>query len=179
MNKIWMIPALLAALSLFAGQAAAESYDGDDKQILIAKSDKSEQKMKQQHEKREKKDKKKKKDKRDKDKDKGRDKDKDKNRDKDRDQDRAKDKDRDGEKIYGNQLMTEQERIEHRERMRAAKTKEEREQIRRDHHRLMKERGRARGITLPDEPPADGGGMGPGGMGPRDGMGPGRGRGRQ
>ena len=72
------------------------------------------------------------------------------------------------EQIYGSQLMTKQERAEHRVEMRAAKTKEEREQIRKEHHERMKERARARGVSLPDEPPARGGGMGPrgGGMGP-------------
>jgi hypothetical protein len=86
------------------------------------------------------------------------------------------------EQIYGSQLMTPQERAEHRAKMRAAKTAEEREQIRKEHHKLMQERAKARGMTLPEEPPAKGGGMmmGPGGhrMGPGGGMGgPGGGRG--
>jgi hypothetical protein len=68
--------------------------------------------------------------------------------------------------IYGSQLMTKEERAEYRAKLRAAKTKEEREQIRKEHHERMKERAEAQGITLPDEPPAMGGGMGPrGGMG--------------
>lgn len=83
------------------------------------------------------------------------------------------------EQIYGSQLMTQQERAEYQAKMRAAKTAEERDQIRREHHALMKERAKARGMTLPDEPPARGGGMGPsGGMGPGSGMGPGGGMGR-
>jgi len=159
-----MIPALFAALSLFAGTASAGKENGELKQIQVAQNEKGEHKMKQQYEKKEKKEKKKKKDKKDKDKDKGRD--KDKSRDKDRDRDRDKDRDKrlgdDDDRTYGNQLMTEQERIEHRDRMRAATSDAERDQIRREHHELMKERGRARGITLPDEPPATGGGMGPG-----------------
>ncbi|MDD5401052.1 MAG: hypothetical protein PHQ93_07680 [Sulfurimonas sp.] len=77
------------------------------------------------------------------------------------------------EQIYGSQIMTQQERIEHLDKMRAAKTLEEREKIRKEHHELMKERAKAKGITLPDEPPARGMGVGPGG-----GMGPGGGRGR-
>lgn len=77
------------------------------------------------------------------------------------------------QQVYGSQLMTPQERSEYRAKMRAAKTLEEREQIRKDHHEAMKERAKARGVTLPDEPPARGGGMGPGG-----GMGLGGGRGR-
>lgn len=73
------------------------------------------------------------------------------------------------EQIYGSQLMTEQERIEHRSRMRAAKTVEEREQIRREHHELMKARAKQRGVMLPDDPPTRGGGM----MKPGGGRGPG------
>lgn len=59
--------------------------------------------------------------------------------------------------------MTPQERADQRAKMGAAKTAEEREQIRKEHHKLMQERAKARGMTLPDEPPAMGGGMGPGG----------------
>ncbi len=65
------------------------------------------------------------------------------------------------EQVYGSQLMTRQERAEYRVRMRTAKTAEEREQIRKEHHERMKERSRERGVTLPDEPPIKGGGMGP------------------
>ena len=78
------------------------------------------------------------------------------------------------EQIYGSQMMTQQEREEYRLRMRTAKTAEEREQIRKEHHERMKALAKERGMTLPDEPPARGGGMGPGGGG----MGPGGGRGR-
>ena len=80
--------------------------------------------------------------------------------------------------------MTQQERNEFRARMRAAKTVQEREQIRNQHHEQMQIRAKERGVTLPDEPPARGGGMGPGaeagwagGMGPGGGgMGGGMGR---
>ena len=73
--------------------------------------------------------------------------------------------------IYGSQLMTQQERSEYRVQMRNAKTAQEREQIRKEHHERMKVRAKEKGVTLPDEPPARGmgGGMGPGGGG----MGPG------
>ncbi len=89
----------------------------------------------------------------------------------------------DTEQIYGSQMMTQQERSEYQTRMRAAKTAEEREQIRQQHHEEMQARAKERGMTLPDEPPArgmgpSGGGMGPGGggMGPGGGgMGPGGG----
>lgn len=66
------------------------------------------------------------------------------------------------ERIYGSQLMTPQERSEHRARMRAAHSATEREQIRREHHRQIQERAKAHGITLPAEPPARGPGMGGG-----------------
>lgn len=72
--------------------------------------------------------------------------------------------------VYGAQMMTQQEMLEHRERMRAAKTLEERERIRAEHHQRMVIRARERGVTLPEEMPPRGG-MGPG-------MGPGWGGGR-
>jgi hypothetical protein len=71
--------------------------------------------------------------------------------------------------IYGSQLMTNQERIEHRNKMRAAKTAEEREQVRVQHHEQMQLRAKEQGVTLPDTPPAQGGGQGRS-------MGPGRNR---
>lgn len=75
------------------------------------------------------------------------------------------------EQVYGNQLMTPEERIEFRNKMRAAKTPQEREAIRAEHHTKMQARAKEKGVTLPDAPPAGGmgGGMGPGmggGMGP-------------
>ena len=71
------------------------------------------------------------------------------------------------EQIYGSQLMTQQERNEYRDKLRAAKTVEEREKIRKEHHENMKERAKAHGMVLPDEPPARGSGMrsGSGAMG--------------
>ncbi|WP_372522868.1 hypothetical protein [Sulfuricaulis sp.] len=90
--------------------------------------------------------------------------DKDQTRDQDRrqTQDQARDT-----PIYGSQLMTQQERSAYGTRMRAAKTAEEREQIRKEHHEQMKARAKEKGVTLPDEPPARGmgGGMGSGGGG--------------
>ncbi|MHB1184353.1 MAG: hypothetical protein ACYC4A_06605 [Desulfobulbia bacterium] len=83
------------------------------------------------------------------------------------------------EQIYGSQMMTQQEREEYRLKMRAAKTVGEREKLRKEHHERMKTLAKERGVTLPDEPPAMGGGMGPGGggMGPGSGMGTGGGMG--
>lgn len=70
------------------------------------------------------------------------------------------------QRIYGSQMMTQQERTEYRAKMRAAKTAEERKQIRNEHHEQMKERAKERGVTLPDKPPMSRGRMGPGsGMG--------------
>jgi hypothetical protein len=96
-------------------------------------------------------------------------------------QDRTKQKiqtqTKDQEQIFGSQLMTEQERNEYRERMRNAKTEQEREKIRAEHHERMVARAKERGVKIPDEPAVKGGGMGPGrGMGPgAGGMGPGGG----
>jgi len=95
--------------------------------------------------------------------------------------------------VYGSQLMTEQERNEYRNLIKAAKTAKEREMIRLEHHKQMTQRAKKQGVTLPDEPPVMGShrgmgaeeGMRPrdgigsgGGMRPRDGMGPGGGQGR-
>jgi hypothetical protein len=108
------------------------------------------------------------------------------------DQERAQEsvQKQDQEQIYGSQLMTQQERSEYRAKMRTAKTAEEREQMRKEHHERMKQRAAERGVTLTEEPPARGRGMGPcggqmgpggAGMGPPHqggGMGPGGRRGR-
>ena len=81
----------------------------------------------------------------------------------------------DQQPVYGSQLMTEQERLEQRQRMRNATSPEEREQIRLEHHQRMQERARQQGVTLPEQPAP---GMGPGqGMGPGKGMGMGQGMG--
>lgn len=80
------------------------------------------------------------------------------------------------ESVYGSQLMTQKERTEYRSKMRDAKSAEEREKIRAEHHEQMKERAKEKGVTIPDEPPARGMGQG---MGQGQGMGPGNGRGRQ
>jgi hypothetical protein len=66
------------------------------------------------------------------------------------------------EQIYGSQLMTEPERAEYQAKLRAAKTAEEKEQIRKEHHERMKARAEERGVAIPAEPPMTGGGMGPG-----------------
>jgi hypothetical protein len=89
----------------------------------------------------------------------------------------------DQEQIYGDQLMTPQERTTFRTKMSAAKTLEERELIRQENHQAMQERAKAQGLTLPDQPSAGRQGMGQGGgmmnqgggMGHGGGMGSGRG----
>ena len=71
----------------------------------------------------------------------------------------------DQEQIHGSQLMTEQERVEYREKISSAKTAEEREQIRKEQLESMKERAKERGFgsALSDKPPAKGPGGGRGG----------------
>ena len=66
------------------------------------------------------------------------------------------------EQIYGSQMMTSQERVEQRKKMRAAKTTEDRERKRAEHQEAMKMRAQERGVTLPDTPPDGGMGMGAG-----------------
>ena len=85
------------------------------------------------------------------------------------------------EQIYGSELMTKQERMEHRTKMQNMKTKEEREHYRMEHHKKMQERAKERGATLPDKPQMRNNGMGggmDGGMGGGSGGGMGGGRGR-
>ena len=63
------------------------------------------------------------------------------------------------DQVRGWELMTEQERAEQQDRMRNAITEEEREQIRKETHELMKQRAKERGLTMPDVPSADYGRM--------------------
>ena len=78
------------------------------------------------------------------------------------------------ERIFGSDLMTEQERAENRNRMRVLRTEEEREQFRKEHHEQMKERAKARGLSLPADPPTQGRGAGPRSGNPPAGAGRGR-----
>jgi hypothetical protein len=94
------------------------------------------------------------------------------NKDQQRDQTREESRQ---QVIYGYQLMTQKEREQYQTQMRNAKTAEERERLRKDHHEKMQARAQERGVKLPDMPPKRGGGMNQGnGMG--SGMGGGRGR---
>lgn len=82
------------------------------------------------------------------------------------------------EQMFGSQLMTPEERIEHRDKMRSLKTQEEREAFRLEHHKKMLERAKEKGVTLPEISPARGKRICPKGRtGPRgSGMGHGGGR---
>ncbi len=86
---------------------------------------------------------------------------------------------RKSEPIYGYRMMNDQERNEYREKMRNARSTEERQTLRDGHRKTMEARAKERGVTLPEPrgPGAAGprGGMGPDGRGPRGGMGPGSG----
>jgi len=57
------------------------------------------------------------------------------------------------ERVYGYDLMTEKERTEYQDRMRAAKTNQERETLRLEHHKQMEARAKAQGKTLHDVQP--------------------------
>lgn len=78
----------------------------------------------------------------------------------------------DDEAIYGRELMTEQERMEHRRQMRNLEG-EEREAYRKELHEKMQKRAKEQGKSIPDEPGARGKGMM---QGQGKGMGQGKGR---
>lgn len=83
------------------------------------------------------------------------------------------------EQVYGWELMSAQERKEHREKIRSLKTREERERYRLEHHQKMLERAKQRGVTLPEVPPRDGQQIRDrDSMGPGSGTGPGMGSGK-
>ena len=68
--------------------------------------------------------------------------------------------------MYGWELMTDQERTEHRNKMRSFKTEREREQYRMEHHKMMQQRAEEQGGKLHDMPSTgQGTGMGKGGGG--------------
>ena len=54
---------------------------------------------------------------------------------------------------YGRQLMSPEERAEHRAKMRSLPPGE-REAYRAEHHEAMKEKAESMGLSLPDQPPA-------------------------
>ncbi len=65
----------------------------------------------------------------------------------------------------GREMMTHEERQEHRDKMKSATTKEERSKVRAEQHEKMKKRAKEQGKTVPEHPPEEGmgGGMGIGG----------------
>ena len=75
------------------------------------------------------------------------------------------------EPVYGSQLMTEQERQEHRAKMQSMKTEAERDRYRMEHHKKMQERAKERGVTLPDKPQYQGTGKQGKGQGKEKGKG--------
>ena len=79
-----------------------------------------------------------------------------------RDQEQEQDRDQLHRQVYGWDLMTPEERIQHRETMRNMNTEEERETYRMEHHQRMQERAHQRGVALPPYQP--GRGMGGAGM---------------
>jgi len=91
--------------------------------------------------------------------------------DKNQQRDQARDQSRE-EIIYGYQLMTQKERAEYQAQMHNAKTAEERERLRNEHHEKMQARAKEQGVMLPDTPPKRGMGMN-GGNGMGQGMGSG------
>jgi hypothetical protein len=62
-------------------------------------------------------------------------------------------------RIYGSQLMTQQELQLHRQEMRTAKTSGARALIREKNHERMRLRAEQKGINLPETPPAQPGNM--------------------
>ncbi len=57
--------------------------------------------------------------------------------------------------VYGWQLMTHEERAAVQARLRAARTPEEADRIRRENHAAMQARARERGVSLPPPPTGD------------------------
>lgn len=80
--------------------------------------------------------------------------------------------------VYGRDLMTEQERAEHRERMRQYESESEREKYRNEHHKRVQEQAMEQGVKIPDEPSQRGRGYGGTGGG-QSGNAYGRGGGRR
>jgi hypothetical protein len=79
------------------------------------------------------------------------------------------------EPIYGYRMMSDAERNDYRERMRNARSADERQTIRAEHRKLMEGRAKERGVTLPEPRGPRGPGAGGPGSGPGAGKGPGYG----
>ena len=61
-----------------------------------------------------------------------------------------------GKTTYGSQLMTQQERAEHRNKVQAAKTEQERQRMRVENHEAMQKRAKEQGMKLPEKVPSTG-----------------------
>jgi hypothetical protein len=70
----------------------------------------------------------------------------------DNDWDKERDRSEERERVYGWELMSEDERKEHWRKMRHFRTEQEREEYRRQHHKLMQQRAKKMGIDLEDVP---------------------------
>jgi len=76
------------------------------------------------------------------------------------------------EPIYGYRMMSDAERNEYREKMRNARSEQERQSLRDENRKRMEARARERGVTLPEQR-GPGSGPGPRGEGKGPGYGPG------
>jgi len=65
-----------------------------------------------------------------------------------------------GGAFFGPQLLTEEEQMAYRARIRNAKSSQESEAIRAEHYALMKLRAKEKGVALPEQRPPVGGSMG-------------------
>ena len=79
--------------------------------------------------------------------------------------------------VTGRQMMTTEERAEHQIKMRAAKTPEERQNLRAEQHEQMQQRAKVEGNTLPCDSVSAGSAEVPCGMNPGSVMGPDGGKG--
>ena len=104
--------------------------------------------------------------------------DKDQDRDQDNTQQMGQVQIQDHDKMmYGWELMSVEERAQHRAKMQSFNTEQEREAYRNEHHKLMQARAKERGVTIPDVPRSSVG-PGPGASGSAGGGGSGGGTGK-
>jgi len=100
--------------------------------------------------------------------------------DQDRDQDQIQDQLQDRDMVYGYELMSVEERAQHRAKMQSFNTEEEREAYREQHHKEMQARAKEQGVVIPDQPRWKGAGpqsgMRSGGSNSGSGGGSGKGR---
>lgn len=73
-----------------------------------------------------------------------------------------------GDDLPGSELLTRQEQVEYRQRMRGMLSAGEQDQIRRHYEALIRQRAKDQGVTMPGQPQT--GGPGPGAEGPGSGV---------